>query len=152
MSYEPFHGDPNSTILRMTGVGLSPYATRGLSQTLNPIGASAVIRRTINGTLIDLSAEQFRKYESVISGTDQRVPSLDGIWPGRTVEVECIAELSYVTAEAAGPGREIVDGSSREEDTLTFYRPVLIMKVTNFEQNIDEYGVVIGWSLNLEEV
>src|SRR5258708_4654465 len=92
---EPLNGSA-TTLLRISGVGMSVYAARGLTQTLNPIDQSKDLRRTINGELIDLSVEQFRKYASVISGNDQMPPGVAGIWPGRDVQIECIAELYYV--------------------------------------------------------
>ena len=101
----------DSTLLKISGVGMSPYAARGLTQTLNPIEQAKDLRRTINGELIDFSVEQFRKYASVISGSDQMPPGVAGIWPGRDVQVECIAELYYVTAGGSAE-RPLVAGSS----------------------------------------
>ena len=104
----------DSTLLKISGVGMSPYAARGLTQTLNPIEQAKDLRRTINGELIDFSVEQFRKYASVISGNDQMPLGVAGIWPGRDVQVECIAELYYVTAGGSAE-RPVVAGSERTE-------------------------------------
>ena len=116
---EPLNGS-DSTLLRISGVGMSPYAARGLTQTLNPIDQSKDLRRTINGELVDFSVEQFRKYATVISGNDQMPPGIAGIWPGRDVQIECIAELYYVTAGGSAE-RLVVVGSERTEGPYTYY-------------------------------
>jgi hypothetical protein len=147
---EPLNGS-DSTLLKISGVGMSPYAARGLTQTLNPIEQAKDLRRTINGELIDLSAEQFRKYASVISGNDLMPPGVAGIWPGRLVRVECIAELYYVTADGRAE-RPVADGSERTEGPHTYYRPVLDMRVVDFNQSFDEWDAQVSWSLTLEEI
>lgn len=165
-----------NTALALSGVGVPPYSARGLRQRLTPIGASQQLRRTINGTLRDFSAEQFRKYASVIQGDDQQPPACDGVWPGRLVTVHCIAELAVVapvgteTDTATGTvgtvgtdtelsedsefalGRQPVPGSVRTESGFIFYRPILEMRVTSFDINRDEWGAQVGWSMDLEEV
>ncbi len=137
------------TALSLLGLGVPPYSARGLTQTLEPIDQAANVQRTINGELIDLSRVEFRKYKSTISGTDQRPPSCDGVWPGRQVVVDCIEELAY--PEGATPQRMVVDGSSYSEAGFTFYRPRLTMVVTDFKLSLDEYGAQIAWSMDLEE-
>lgn len=140
-----------STLLRISAVGMSPYAARGLTQTLNPISQSKDLRRTINGELVDFSVEQFRKYASVINGNDQMPPGVSGVWPGREVQVECIAELYYLTA-GGNAERLVVDGSTRTEGTYTFFRPILAMRVVDFNQSFDEWDAQVSWSLTLEEI
>ena len=140
-----------SDMLTLSGIGVPPYSARGASQTLEPIQASQQLRRTINGELIDISRAEFRKYRSTISCVDQQPPAIDGVWPGRVLTVGCISELSYLTAGGA-PARPLVSGSSRTEGDYTFYRPSLTMRVVAFSQDTDEYGAVVSWSLQLEEV
>ena len=140
-----------SDVLTLSGIGVPPYSARGASQTLEPIQASQQLRRTINGELIDISRAEFRKYRSTISCVDQQPPAIDGVWPGRVLTVGCISELSYLTAGGA-PARPLVSGSSRTEGDYTFYRPSLTMRVVAFSQDTDEYGAVVSWSLQLEEV
>ena len=140
-----------SDVLILSGIGVPPYSARGASQTLEPIASSQQLRRTINGELIDISRAAFRKYRSTISCVDQQPPAIDGVWPGRVLTVGCISELSYLTAGGA-PARPLVSGSSRTEGDYTFYRPSLTMRVVAFSQDTDEYGAVVSWSLQLEEV
>ena len=147
---EPLNGS-DSTLLRISGVGMSPYAARGLTQTLNPIDQSKDLRRTINGELVDFSIEQFRKYASVISGNDQMPIGVADVWPGREVQVECIAELYYGTAGGSAE-RPTVLGSERIEGPYTYYRPVLNMRVVDFNQSFDEWAAQVSWSLTLEEI
>lgn len=139
-----------TTYLQLVGVGVPPYSARGLSQTLDPIDASKVLRRTVNGEMKDISAPQFRKYKSTVTCTDQQAPALDGVWPGQELTVHCIAELSYPVGGAAS--RPVVAGSSRTESGYVFYRPQLEMVVMGYTTNHDEYGAAIGWTLELEEI
>lgn len=146
-------GEVNAhTVLAMSAVGVPPYSARGLKQTLTAIDQAANMRRTVNGALKDLSFSGFRKYKSTISGTDQQPPNFDGRWPGLTVVIDCIAELSYNAANGETPQRTAVAGSSRDEWPFRTYRPQLTMKIMALSVDQDEYDRQIGWSLDLEEV
>ena len=138
------------TLLVISGPGMPTYAARGLTQTLDPIGAAGAIARTVNGGLIDLSPPQMRKYKSTISCTDTEAPALDGVWPGMPVTVDCVSELGYLTAGGT-PQRTVVSGSSRTAGLWTWYRPRLDMMVMSYSTSTDEYGAQVGWSLELEE-
>lgn len=107
--------------------------------------------RTVNGDLDDLSLEQFRKYQSTISCTDQVAPAFDGVWAGQIVIVNCIAELCYKTV-GGSPQRPVVPGSSRIEGDFTYYRPQLTMRVMSFEQSSDEWRASVTWNMALEEI
>lgn len=139
------------SILTLSGFGVSPYSARGLTQTLEPIEAAAHLRRTINGTLLDLSLSQFRRYRSTISGSDQAPPAFGSMWPGMQVTVGCVARLAYLTATGT-PERPVVPGSSVVEGNYTYYRPNLIMRVLGWNLDEDEWAAGISWSLSLEEV
>jgi hypothetical protein len=144
---------PNAfTVLRMVGVGVPPYSARGLKQSLTHIDQAANLKRTVNGALVDISFSGFRKYRSTISGTDQRPPNFDGKWPGLTVIIDCIAELSFTPDEGESRQRIAVPGSEHVEGAHTVYRPRLTMKILSFSQDHDEYDAAIGWTLDLEEV
>jgi hypothetical protein len=138
------------TLLSISGLGGFQYQARGLIQTLSPIKQSSQLARTVNALLIDMSAPQFQKYSSKISCTDVNAPPLDGVWPGLEVTVHCAASLCYPIGGSAG--RTEVSGSSSTEGHMTFYRPVLLMRVVNFEQHFDEWKAANGWDLELEEV
>lgn len=132
----------------------TPYSIRGATQTLelitdNPLGSQ--IRRTVNGGLMDLTYDQFRKYKSLISGTDHEVPAFDGAKQGSIVQVDCCAELAYKTV-GGSPNRPVVSGSSRVEGDFTFYRPSLTMMVINFRQEFAEWEARYQWALELQEV
>jgi len=140
----------DETVLTLTGIGVPPYSARGLTQTLEPIEQAASLQRTINGVLHDLSPSAFRKYKSTITGSDQRPPACDGVWPGKLVEIDCIVELAY--PEGGTPERAAVSGSSVEDnDGFVYYRPHLTMMVTSFKLSKDEYGAIIDWTMDLEE-
>lgn len=133
--------------LVIAGVGLPAASIRGVTQTLEPIAAAAQMMRTVNGTLVDVSAAAFRKYASTIQCTDQAPPALDGVWPGALVTVDCVTELVHAVGGTAA--RPVVE--SRTEGDFVFYRPRLAMRVVAFDLDRDEWGAVVGWSMALEE-
>jgi hypothetical protein len=134
--------------------GVNPYSARGLKGTLSPISAASgsdKLRRTVNGTLIDISAPQMHKYQLEIGGSDQAPPALDGLWVGMQVDVACHVELAYLTAGGT-PARTPVTGSSRVEGAYTYYRPSFSMRVVDLQTDSDEWGAAVNWSLSLEEI
>jgi hypothetical protein len=80
-----------------------------------------------------------------------QAPTLDGVWPGRTLIVSCLTELSYKT-EGGAPARPVVAGSSRVEGDVTIYRPQLSCMVVGYQIARDEWGAAIGWDIELEEI
>lgn len=142
-------GDVGTTELNLWGIGVPRYSARGLSQTLEPIDDHEQIERTIDGGLIDMSSDELRKYKSTITGSDQQPPAVDGVWAGREVTVDCIAELAC--DQYAILGRTPVEGSQRDSHGFTIYRPRLVMWVFRFSLERDEYGVQISWKMELEE-
>lgn len=140
----------NPTVLSLVGMGVPPYSARGLSQTLEPVDGASHVERSINGELLDLGYEPFQKYKSTIRGQDQRPPAVDGVWPGKLLIVDCIAELTVY----GGPpfGREPVSYDSvREENGYSSYRPRLTMMVVGFSIDADEWEAGVQWTLELEE-
>jgi hypothetical protein len=144
----------SDTILTISSFGNMLYQARGLSQTLEVIGEATQQERTINGTLVDISVAQFRKYASTInSPSDTDAPPLDGVFPGMEVTVQCAAGLAYLTTGGNGPNhRTEVSGSSYIAGAYTFYRPELTMMIKKVTMHFDEWKCVVGWTLELEEV
>lgn len=143
------------TLLRLDPIGVPPYSARNITQTLEPIDGAAQLARTVNGALIDLADGTYRKYKSTISCTDQQQPALSGIWPGMILTVDCVVELSYLTASGS-PERDVAsstaDPGTRVEGDFTFYRPRLIMRVVGFRKSLVEWDADAAWSLDLEEI
>lgn len=140
------------TLLALNGMGVPPYSARGLTQTLQLIAGSAQLRRTINGSLSDVSDPLFRKYASVVTGADIDPPALDGKWAGLQVVVDCIVELGQLESTDPVYARTPVTLPARHEAGFIFYRPRLTMLVTDFNVSTNEYGATTSWTLNLEEV
>lgn len=140
-----------ATVLEISGIGLPTASVRGATQTLEPIDASSQARRTINGSLVDLSDSIFRKYKSTISCTDQLPPAFNGVWPGTSLTVKCISELCYLTSGGSA-AKSVVSGSSRTDGSYTFYRPQLTMMLLSFTYETDEFGAAVNWTMDLEEI
>lgn len=139
------------TLLVIEGVGIAPYSARGLNQSWGLIDAAKNFRRTVNGTLINLSPPQFKKLTTSITCTDVNPPALDGVALGLEVVVDWVVEFSYLTA-GGSPAHEVVPGSSYEEGEFTFYRPRVTMIVKDYSGSVAEWDAMTPWQLDLEEV
>jgi hypothetical protein len=134
--------------------GVNPYSARGLQGTLSPIAAAEgldKLARTVNGTLIDISAPQMRKYKLEASGNDQAPPALDGLWVGMVVTVNSHVELGYLTATGSS-SRTPVSGRVRTEGAFTYYCPQFAMMVVEYQVAREEWEQAVRWSLLLEEI
>jgi hypothetical protein len=139
---------------------LPPFSSRDVTQTLDFItstggGGDAMgswIREDIDGELMDLTSPQFRKFQSVITCTEQDAPSMDGdAWLGTVCLVECIHELRFLTGVGSQVRME-VSGSVRVEGSYTYYRPQLEMMITGFSSGNKERLTEYNWRLSLREV
>ena len=138
------------TILEIIGMGIVLYSARGCTQTYTAIPAAKVLRRTINGDLVDVSYSQFDKYSTEVTCKDMAAPALDGIWPGRELTVHCIAEL------VASPGQPItrnaVSGSTYvDANGFTHYRPILVCRAIEYQVGAEDWTASVNWKLQLEE-
>jgi hypothetical protein len=143
-----------STVLDIVGPGVNPYSARALRGTLSPIALAQgndKLARTVNGTLVDISAPQMRKYQLEVSGDDVAPPALDGLWVGMQVTVNSHVELAYLTAGGV-PGRTPVSGSQRIEGDYTYYCPQFQMLVVELQVDRQEWAAEVTWSLKLEEL
>src|SRR5580765_6231855 len=137
----------NLTLLVMNTVGVPLYSARGLTQTLTPAAeAKPAPRRTVNGELRWLGLSQMQKYDSMITCTDQQVPAFDGVWPGMSVLVNCVCELSYMTSRG-GPGRTVVPGTTPRTtpDGFTYYYPQIAFMVVDYNTSMAEYQHEYQW-------
>lgn len=142
----------SDTLLEILSFGTMLYQARGLTQSLQVIPGASHMERTINGTLIDVSAPQFRKYVTRINASDVDAPPLDNVWPGMTITIHCAASLCYPTGNSGSPARAEVSGSSWTQGSMTFYRPIIVALVKSVEQHFDEWKASNGWTLEAEEV
>ena len=122
----------SSTVLSISGISISDYSTRGLTQTLQPIQQAAVIRRTVNGTARNVAGTQFHKYTTKISCHDQEGPGFTGTWPGATITITCLPDLG---------------GGSDQVSPL-----VLTCMVETWDVSKDEAGNIVGWDLSATEI
>jgi len=141
------------TVLTISGFGNMIYQARKLNQTLEPIAAASQLERTISGKYIDVSAPQFQKYQTKIVITDEvDAPPLDGIFPGMEVTIHCAVEFCYPIGRVGSPRRPVVSGSDYTQNGYNFYRPSLLMLIKDVQENLDEWGRRVGWTLDAEEV
>lgn len=115
---------------------LPEFAARGITMTMEPIAASANIRRDINMNAVNLAISAARKYRFTISCSDHESPGLaesttdqDAIWPGDEFTLTCIPHL----------------GSS---DTQTF----TVMLMTPWKLSRAEWEAQTDWSMEFEQV
>ena len=144
----------SGTDLALYTMGVPFYSARGLDQQITPIrsvqGNRQNLRRTIGGSLVNITPPEFLKYSTRIRATDQRPPAVDGIWPGTAITVYCVAYLAYPVGGAAQ--RAEVSGSSFTEQGFVFYRPILSCLMVSFTIDEGEWTAQNRWELELEEV
>lgn len=164
------------TNLKLGDIVIPVGAGRGITQNISLVD-NGDLRRTVNGTLIDLTRDETRKYTSSVQSSDQKTPSLAGIWKGQELVVECISTIRQLVSPASTSvtlirdfvtgsvfGRDIngakVTPSSNVDLAFTFptnivmveWLPKLTMLVADINIDSDEYEATQGWSINLEEV
>lgn len=169
----------NETDLKLEIIGqgnaIAPFSGRECTQTLAPI-SQGVLRRTINGALVCVSQEGHRKFQSTISCKDKAPPAFDGLWKGTLLRVECIQTMTHLVPpyhEKVQLEREALSFKLYEYSGKTWgcdklqdrwmtipdqfpggfltYRPLLKMVVKNYFLETDEWGLSVGWTLELEE-
>lgn len=166
------------TILTLSGIDFPPMSARGCKQTLSLIDAGRMLR-TINGDLHYIDAGP-AKYRSTIECEDKTAPSLNQISRGAELDVGCVQRLCQtlpagvselqltrdpvadsvvamtkdqsVGVVAGVAGRKVRLAATEGCEVYISYRPLLRMRVLNFELRTDEWGMAVGWRLELEEV
>lgn len=170
----------DETLLILGDIPLPIGSSRFISQTLQPID-NGDVRRTVNGSLRDMTRDENRKYESQISSTDQATPALGGLWKGQTVLVECVKKLrdkivpagtavtlhrdpvvASVFGYTAFPCVKVaplsVAGVGNRDITFSSpvdyveFRPIMDFMVLANSVNEDEANAEEGWTIDLEEV
>lgn len=140
----------NETVFVMSGPGLPPYSSRGITQTLEPIEAAGVFARTVNGKLINLAPAQFALFRTTVSCKDVEAPAFNGLKKGDHITMDCAVELGYHTGSDS-PSRPVVAGSSRVVGNYTYYRPEITVVITNWTCSRDEYGHITEYQFEGEE-
>lgn len=160
------------TELTLSRGGLPPFSARGCTQTLSLVSLGAY-HRTIANKLVYLGKPE-KKFKSVIQCQDMTSLATDGLWPGTVVEVGCIQRLCQkilgdvcvlerparpesvqVTLVGDNCAYEYKDQTiffKEQQEGFVSYRPILRMQVKNYTLTTDEWGVKVGWQLDLEEV
>lgn len=163
--------------LEILGKGsiLAPLSLRGCTQTLTPLGQD-VLRRTINGVLVCVSSPGHRKFQSTISCKDKAPPAFDGLWKGTPLKVGCIQSMTQPVPQGTQQVRlereavacylyeisgKVWEIKKEDERVMTIpsqfpggfltYRPFLTMLVKDYHLETDEWGLTVGWKLELEE-
>lgn len=157
--------------------GFPPLSARGCIQHLMPLEAG-LLRRTINGALVYAGKPLAHKYRSIISCEDKASVALEGLWRGSQVRVGCIQELWCQSAEqeillerdpregsvfamtAAREGVSIQSVIGRKVmmtekglgEIFIAYHPWLDMRIVTFSLVTNEWGLKVGWRLELEEI
>lgn len=153
------------TLFDIVEIGVPPYSARGIDEVFEPIQGAGQMFRDINGTLHNLGATQFRKFQLVVTCTDMDSPPLDGIWPGDVLTIHCQTEMAYPDDTSISPARTPVSGSERigekaeidggGPDGFRYYRPALTMMVMSYQIGTADGwndSVGVNWQLQLQEV
>lgn len=136
-------------------VGFAHWCARGLRHELTPLD-DAITWRDPTGRLRSRARPGRRKYRlTVTCAGEVQPPDFGGLWRGAEFVVWPAVELS--TAGGRPAERPAVPGSARvvtgaDGVALTFYRPELVMAVTDWRGDLAEWEASRGWSLELTEV
>lgn len=154
---------------------LTKFCARECTQTLTLL-PQGVLRRTINGNLVYVGHKGHQKFKSQISCKDQATPALSGVWEGTLLKVGCLQALTQIVPQEADHidlerpfvDFQLFDNAGQSHDSLesegkrvfldsTFpggyirYQPSLKMIVKKYELETNEWGLSVGWRLDLEE-
>lgn len=125
--------DGSGTLIELDGIDLVDYSAFGLTLQITTIDPGPLVRDA-NGTLHDLTIEQFRKYAFTISCEDTvTAPDFTDVWKGKAVSITIIPN----TGLPAG-----TDGE-REFDCMV---------AAPWQSSINEAGAVTGWTLTLLQI
>lgn len=152
-----------------------PFSARECTQSLTPI-SQGILRRTINGALINVGNKTHQKFYSTISCQDKAPPAFEKIWVGMRLHVGCIQSLTQTVAPNLAQiqlERETLSVVLYEQTGKKWpcqlkekknvelpvnfpggflsYRPWLMMMVKSYHLETDEWGLTVGWKLELEE-
>lgn len=122
----------SGTLIELDGIDLTDYSARGLTLQIAPLDSGPLIR-DVNGTLHDLTIEQFRKHSFTISCEDATAPDFTEVWKGKTVTIKIIPNTG-LPADTDG---------EREFDCMV---------AAPWQTTTDEWGARTGWTLTLLQV
>lgn len=97
-----------------------PYSDRQMQETMSPIEGAAVIRRSINGTLLSIGDFNFRKYGLSVSGTDVHPPNLGDVFPGDNILITPISRLNQRVDPEGGSDVYLHANRSIDESSVMF--------------------------------
>ncbi len=154
---------------------LTQFCARECTQTLALL-PQGVLKRTINGNLVYVGRTGHQKYESHISCKDKAVPALSGVWKGTRLKVGCLQWITQIVPPREHPfylERPAVAVRLFDQKGETYpppkiegknvlltppfpggyiaYRPSLMMIVRSYTIETNEWGLSVGWQLDLEE-
>jgi hypothetical protein len=170
-------------IIRINGAAADiffpPASARGIQTSISLV-PSGDMRRTVNGSLVDLTRPALRKYLLSMSADGQALPALAGLWRGMRCTV---APPLYWTAQAPAGATELAldrtaadvrafdavtldalpaPSLSADRRVLTFpalprpayfeYQPVFEALLSSRSDSGDEWEATATWSLEFEEV
>ncbi len=159
--------------------GLPPLSARGCIQELVPV-EQGKLRRTLNGELVFVGNPR-SKYRSIIYCADKTSLATEGLSPGSVVQVGCIQRLwqkvlpdmdnNPIMLERAAVEESVVamdEGQKpisveridnnqiqlqeRRIPCFVSYRPWLSMRTVRYTLHTNEWGLKVGWRLELEEI
>lgn len=137
--------------------GLPIYSARGLEFSPKPIDQNIAPRRTVNAKLVDMANPKMKKYAISISGNDLWAPPIDEFWRGQELTIESPLEFAFysetgATGATSTGSRTGVTGSYRTVGKHTFYRPILNVRVMDWEARFNEWDGSTTWTLDVEEI
>lgn len=118
------------TVTQLSGINLRNWSARQLKINYALVD-SGELAYDVNGTLRDLTLDQFRKYQFTLTAEDVNAPELEDVWKGKLVTFTVTPNSPFQTDSEDGPPRSF--------DCM----------LLNWGAVEDEWGAKIGWSIDL---
>ncbi|MBM3605046.1 MAG: hypothetical protein FJX25_09890 [Alphaproteobacteria bacterium] len=119
-----------------------------IKTSIAPIEGAVKFRRTVNGTLVNMSNPAFNKWIVSVSGTDKILPALADVPPG----AQAMLYLPTVVREAGPlPRRQPVPGSLISSPQGIEYRPIVYGAIIINPMSDTEWMSDVEWSFDVEE-
>jgi hypothetical protein len=144
-------------------IGNLAASARGIRQELEPV-ANGRMRTKLSGRTYSSARPQFNKFNVKVMGEDIWPPAFGGLWIGATVTIHSSQDLPQPQRVGEVPIRPVVPGSLiyldaennivEPADTAAkffTFRPVLTVKVVNWNIAHDEWGAIASWDIEFIE-
>ena len=150
----------SDTHLEIPEIGIVGGSSRGIRQSIEPV-SNGQAYYDVFGVLHHTSRPALQRFRTTIMGEDVWAPAFGDLWYGMDLTISAACDIIQPVSQA--PCRPVVTGSLRYLDaqsnvlpsstgaTHFAFRPILNVKVINWQTEEDEYGSTVAWTIECWE-